>query len=46
MINEINVDKLISEYMELFNSYYNPDFYIKMYKEKMSGLMEKRNGTK
>lgn len=46
MINEINVDKLITEYMELFNSYYNPDFYIKMYKEKMSGLMEKRNGTK
>lgn len=46
MTDEINVDKLVSEYMDLFNSYYNPDFYINRYKEKMSGLLENKNGTK
>lgn len=46
MIGEVNVDKLISEYMDLFNSYYNPDFYIKMYKDRMSELLEKKNGAK
>lgn len=46
MNNEINSDKLIFEYMDLFKSYYNPDYYIKMYKEKMSNLLEKKNDTK
>ena len=46
MIDEVNVDKLMSEYMDLFNSYYNPDFYIKMYKDRMSKLLEKKKDAK
>ena len=38
--------KLISEYRELFNTYYNPQYYIKKYKEKMCELLEEKYGSK
>lgn len=43
---EIDTNKLISEYMELFNTYYNPQYYIKKYKEKMGELLEEKYGSK
>lgn len=42
LVEEIDTKKLISEYMELFNTYYNPQYYIKKYKEKMCELLEKK----
>lgn len=46
MIEKINVDKLISEYMNLFESYYNPTYYIGIYKNRMFELLERKNVTK
>lgn len=40
---EIDTKKLISEYMELFNTYYNPQYYIEKYKEKMCRLLEEKH---
>ena len=42
---QIEIKKLISEYMELFNTYYNPQYYIKKYKEKMCKLLEEKYGS-
>ena len=46
LTGEIDIEKLISEYMELFNTYYNPQFYIKKYKEKMCELLEEKYESK
>lgn len=35
---EIDTNKLISEYMELFNTYYNPQYYIKNTKKKWANF--------
>ena len=43
---ESKKEKLISEYRELFNTYYNPQYYIKKYKEKMCELLEEKYGSK
>lgn len=45
LVEEIEIKKLISEYMELFNTYYNPQYYIKKYKEKMCKLLEEKYGS-
>lgn len=39
MTKSIDTDKLVLEYIELFKTYYNPDFYINKYKDKMIGLL-------
>ena len=46
LVEEIDAKKLISEYTELFNTYYNPQYYIKKYKEKMCELLEKKYESK
>ena len=46
LVEEIEIKKLISEYTELFNTYYNPQYYIKQYKEKMCKLLEEKYGSK
>lgn len=46
LVEEIDTKKLISEYRELFNTYYNPQYYIKKYKEKMCELLEEKYGSK
>ena len=45
LVEEIEIKKLISEYMELFNTYYNPQYYIKKYKEKKCKLLEEKYGS-
>lgn len=41
MSKGIDTNKLISEYTELFMTYYNPAFYISNYKEKIMRLLER-----
>lgn len=46
LVNEIDTIKLTNEYLELFNTYYNPQYYIKKYKEKMCKILEEKDENK
>lgn len=46
LTEEIDIDKLIAEYMDLFNTYYNPQYYIESYRDKMHHILEKQYGRK
>ena len=46
MTNKIDIDKLSNEYNEIFNTYYNPEYYITMFKDKMRKVLETNNGAK
>lgn len=40
MICDIDINELTEEYMSIFRTYYNPDYYLKKYQPKMERILE------